>query len=127
MTSEYIPDFPLPEKSQQIVVYYLSWCPACKRALEALKSFRDQKGNPLLYTTYDAEALMTNLLRQAGKKRIDQDDLSGRGRTLYFKKLDGLTGKYRFFPQVFVQGKFLGGSSDLIEALNKLKGHKHVY
>ena len=123
MINEYIPDFPLPEKNQQIVVYYVPWCPACKRALDALKGFRDQRGNPLLYTVYDAEALMTNLLRQAGKKKVNQDDLSGRGRTLFFKKLDGLTEKYRFFPLVFIQGKFIGGSSDLIEALDNLKGH----
>lgn len=124
---EYIPEFPLPDKSQQIVIYYLSWCPSCKRALEALRNFRDKKGNPMLYSAYDAEALMTNLLRQTGKKKVDQNDLGGRGRSLFFKHLDGLTGKYRYFPLVFVQGKFIGGSSDLIQALNQLQGHKHVY
>lgn len=119
--SEYIPDFPLPETSQQIVIYYLAWCPYCKRALEAVRNFRDAKGNPMLYVAYDAEALMTNLLRQKGKKRINSNDLNGQGRTLFFKKLNDMTNNYKSFPLVFGQGQFMGGSSELIEVLKKLK------
>lgn len=120
----YIPDFPMPQRNEQVTIYYLKWCPACGRALDALKKFRDKKGNPLLYVAYDAEALMANLLRQAGYSEINEELLSSKGRQLLFKKIDRLTGKYRYFPMIFMRGKFIGGSTDLIEVLTQLAREK---
>lgn len=116
----YIPEFPMPEPSVPVTIYYLSWCPACGRALEALRNFRDNNGNPMLYATYDAEALMTNMLRQKKANTVDEDMLASEGRQLLYKKLDKLTKGYRYFPMVFVRGKFIGGSTDLIKFLKKL-------
>jgi len=77
---------------EQVVIYTRSGCPYCKKA----KKLFDSKKIPY-----------KNVLVVRGKEdRI-------------LEKVDPKTNYYRYFPIIFMDGKFIGGYSELQEKLTK--------
>lgn len=99
----FVAPFPLPKKEDQFTVYLLKGCPSCEGAMELLQKLKI-KGKPVLFKAYSANMLMENLIKA---------NRGGSGRELFFNKMDKYTKGYRYFPMIFIHGKFIGGYDDL--------------
>jgi glutaredoxin len=99
----FIAPFPMPKKEDQFTLYTIEGCPSCRGALELLRNLKIN-GKPVLFKAYNADMLMELLERHEQGKD---------GRSLLFKKMDKLTKGYRYFPMIFIRGKFIGGFDEL--------------
>jgi len=103
----FIAPFPMPKKEDQFTLYTIEGCPSCRGALELLRNLKIN-GKPVLFKAYNADMLMELLEKDVKRKESEKD-----GRSLLFKKMDKLTKGYRYFPMIFIRGKFIGGFDEL--------------
>jgi len=113
-STNYIVPCPNPNSSAHFTVYYKPSCGYSMRALSLLKDYRGKNKKQLLYSAYNAEAIIENIQKEKNIPYLAAKEI-------FFKKFDRLTGKrHRTFPLIFINKGgniiYLGGASEL-EAL----------
>lgn len=109
--NNYIIPIPMPNKNAHFTIYYRQGCAFSMGALSLLQTYRGKHGKQLLYSAYDVNPIIANIIKEKNIRSTEK------GKEIFFNNFEPLIKGHRTYPLIFVNEngkiKYLGGFTEL--------------